>query len=72
VILGSFREDYDPASMLEHHPTWAVLPALREGRVHSIDPDLTLRAGPRVVEGAWAMARVLHPSLFDIEPPSRP
>ena len=64
VIVGTFGADYDPARLLSLHPTWDVVPAIRNGRVYSIDPDLILRPGPRLVDGAEALARLLHPSLF--------
>lgn len=61
VIVGAFGPDYDPARLLELHPTWDILPAVQNGRVYSLDPDLLLRPGPRLVDGAYALARVLHP-----------
>lgn len=38
-----------------------VLPAVREGRVRSVDGDLVHRPGPRIVEGLRALANALHP-----------
>ena len=64
VIFGSFGEDYDPARLLEHHPTWDIVPAVRDGRVYSLNPDLVLRPTPRLLEGIRQMARRLHPALF--------
>ncbi len=64
VIVGAFGEDYDPARLLELHPTWDIVPAIQNGRVYGMDPDLFLRPGPRLVDGAWRMAEKLHPSLF--------
>lgn len=43
---------------------WQVLPAVRAGRVRSLDGDLLHRPGPRIVEGLEAMARALHPDAF--------
>ena len=67
VIIGAFGEGYDPARLLELHPTWRVVPAVRDGRVYSLDGDLFQRPGPRLVEGARRMARLLHPDLFEGE-----
>ncbi len=67
VIVGAFGEDYDPARLLALHPTWTVVPAIRDGRVFSFAPDLFLRPGPRLVEGARRLAARLHPSLFAAE-----
>ena len=70
VIFGAFGEDYDPAKLLEEHPTWDIVPAVVNGRVYSLDPSLVLRPGPRLVEGTWHMAMKLHPALFIIPPPA--
>jgi iron complex transport system substrate-binding protein len=61
VIVGAWGEDFDPAELLRQHPTWRALPAVRDGRVHGLDPDLLLRPGPRLADGAEALARLLHP-----------
>jgi ABC-type Fe3+-hydroxamate transport system substrate-binding protein len=61
VIIGAFGTDYDPSRLLELHPAWKDVPAVRDGRVHSIDPDLVLRPGPRLVLGVEAIRRVLGP-----------
>ena len=68
VIVGAFGEDYDPARLVELHPTWTVVPAVQRGRVYSLDGALFQRPGPRLVEGAREMARLLHPDLLDGEP----
>lgn len=44
-------------------PFLRLLAAVREGRVGAVDPDLTHRPGPRVVEGLRALARLIHPEL---------
>ena len=63
VIVGAWGADYDPARLLELHPTWDVVPALQNGRVYSLPPSLLLRPGPRLVKGARRMAAHLHPEL---------
>ncbi len=59
IIVGAFGEDYDAQQLLALHPTWRDLPAVRAGRVYSLDPDLFLRPGPRLVEGARRLAQLL-------------
>ncbi len=61
VIIGAFGADYDPDRLLELHPSWDVVPAIQNDRVYSLNPNLLLRPGPRLVEGAWQMAHRLHP-----------
>jgi iron complex transport system substrate-binding protein len=70
VIIGAFGEDYDPSSLGEKHVTWNLVPAVRNRRVYSLDPDVILRPGPRLVEGAFRAAMMLHPDLFGAESPS--
>ncbi len=64
VIVGSFGQTYDPNQLVLLHPTWDIVPAVMDGRVFSVDGDLFLRPGPRLVTGAWQMARLLHPDLI--------
>lgn len=63
VILGAFAEDFTIERLLEHHPTWASLDAVKNGRVYSIPFPLILTPGPRNVEAAWEMARRAHAEL---------
>jgi iron complex transport system substrate-binding protein len=45
------------------------LPAVRNGRVYAVDANSYFaRPGPRVVEGAELLARLIHPELFTGEP----
>jgi iron complex transport system substrate-binding protein len=69
VIIGAFGPDYDPARLVGLHPTWRSVPAVEQGRVYSLDPDLVLRPGPRLVQGAYRMAELLHPEAFDTAAP---
>ena len=42
---------------------WAVIPAVRDGRVRSVEADLLHRLGPRIGEAAVALAVAIHPEL---------
>ena len=64
VILGAFAEDFSIGQLLEHHPTWASLDAVRYQRVYRIHYSLILTPGPQNVEAAWEMARVVHPEVI--------
>ena len=44
--------------------TLASVPAVRNRRVYSVVGDFVVVAGPRLAEGAEAIARVLHPEAF--------
>ncbi|MDE2732313.1 MAG: helical backbone metal receptor [Bacteroidota bacterium] len=63
IIVGPFGADFKPEHLLLHHPTWDVLGAVESGRVYALEASYFLRPGPRLVEGAWQLARVLHPNL---------
>jgi iron complex transport system substrate-binding protein len=45
------------------------LPAVRNNRVYAVDANAYFaRPGPRVVEGAELLAKLIHPELFDSKP----
>ena len=43
---------------------WAGLTAVKTGTIHPVNPDLTTRPGPRIVQGLQEMARAIHPERF--------
>jgi iron complex transport system substrate-binding protein len=43
---------------------FAGLPAIRAGRLYSVDGDLFHRFGPRAVDALEILARLLHPDSF--------
>jgi len=51
------------AESIRRSPRWRVLPAVRRGRVLVIDTALVYRPATRIGEGAWSLARLLHPQL---------
>ncbi len=60
VIVGAFDTDNPVEVLLQHHPSFDLLPAVENGRVFSIDSDLLFRPGPRIVQGTERLAAVLH------------
>ena len=63
IILARHGGDDTPLSRV----SWdrlATLPAVRAGRVHSVDGSSLHRYGPRVVDGLEMLARVIHPEAF--------
>lgn len=64
VIVVLAGADYDAARLVERHPAFATLPAVVNGRVYGMDPDLASRPGPRVADGLERLARLLHPEAF--------
>ena len=43
---------------------FASVPAIRAGRLHSVDLSILHRYGPSVVEGLDRLARIIHPEAF--------
>ena len=59
---GSARRD-------DSAPRFFELEAVRNGRVYAVDANsFFARPGPRVVEGAELLARLIHPEIFTGEP----
>lgn len=53
------------SQLLQASPVWQSLKAVREGRVHELDPAVYLQsAGPRVSQILDELPRLLHPSVF--------
>jgi iron complex transport system substrate-binding protein len=63
---GYYKEDTLRALSSARLPRgWSGLPAVREGRVWAVDATSYFsRPGPRVVEGAELLARLIHPDVF--------
>jgi len=49
---------------VQKRPGWDALSAIRNGKTYPFDDNLISRFGPRVVDGFEAMAKLLHPELF--------
>jgi len=51
--------------VLEEHPAWREMSAVKQGRISFIDGDLVSRPGPRIVQGLEEIAKIIHPELFE-------
>ncbi|MDA0683603.1 MAG: helical backbone metal receptor [Bacteroidetes bacterium] len=67
VIIGTFGDGFTIEDLLEHHPAWSSLDAVRLGRVYAVDGDSILRPGPRNVLAVEQMARLVFPEYFTTE-----
>ncbi|MEM6644990.1 MAG: helical backbone metal receptor [Bacteroidota bacterium] len=63
VILMSATPPYDPATLLAVQPSFTGLPAIQNGRVYAIHPDLLSRPGPRLLDGLAQLTSYLHPNV---------
>lgn len=52
------------AAIQERWKRLTSLPAVRAGRLHSVDGQLLHRYGPRIVDGLEQLARAIHPEAF--------
>jgi iron complex transport system substrate-binding protein len=59
IIIVAGKSDFTPDELLANHPSWDVIPAVRNNRVFSINPDLISRPGPRVIEGTERIAELV-------------
>ena len=64
VIMLS-GESMGPGSNTRVAPALRNSPAVRTGRLYSIDGELLTRPGPRLVDGLEQIARALHPDAFE-------
>ncbi len=63
VILTDAQYGVTPQQVVAR-PGWSVLPAVRDHHVYPINADIVSRPGPRLVDGLAAMAKLIHPRLF--------
>lgn len=64
VIVLSDHTAGESPEKVKARPGWAGVAAVKNDRVVTINPDLTNRPGPRVVEGLEALARAFYPEIF--------
>jgi iron complex transport system substrate-binding protein len=60
----------DEWTVIRHRPPWRDFPAVREGRVFTLESSLFHRPGPRLIDGVELMAALIHPRRcsFGAEP----
>ncbi|MET0626212.1 MAG: cobalamin-binding protein [Pyrinomonadaceae bacterium] len=70
---GYYKEDVLRALETARLPRgWAELPAVRQGNVWAVDATSYFsRPGPRVVEGAEILLRIIHPEIFGEPDPAQ-
>lgn len=72
VPCGYYKEDIVRQLENTRFPAdWREMPAVRNGQVWALDATSYFsRPGPRVVDGAEILARILHPEIFGAPDPS--
>lgn len=65
ILLGSALYGGVTPEAVAARPGWESLTAVKEGRVYAFDDNTVSRPGPRLVDGLEALAKLLHPELFE-------
>jgi iron complex transport system substrate-binding protein len=65
IMLGDAQWGGVTPEMVEARGGWDALTAVQEGKVYPFDDNLVSRPGPRMVDGLEALAKFLHPDLFE-------
>lgn len=63
ILLGDAMWGTTPESVLAR-PGWETVAAVQSASVFPIDDNLISRPGPRLVDGLEALAKLIHPELF--------
>jgi iron complex transport system substrate-binding protein len=63
IVLANHGTKSGPIAM-DRWQRLTSLPAIRNGRVHSVEGNLLHRYGPRLLDGLEQLARALHPEAF--------
>ncbi len=62
VLLATHDAVHSVEAMLDAYPEWKSLPAVTQGRVHLIDPNIVTRPGPRVMQAHRLLFEKIHSS----------
>ena len=64
ILLGDSVWGITPESLAEREG-WNTLSAVQSGNVLPFDDNLLARPGPRLIDGLEALARIIHPEVFE-------
>ncbi len=64
IVLGDSMWGATPESVLER-AGWESIEAVKSEQIFPIDDNLISRPGPRLVDGLEALAKILHPGVFE-------
>jgi iron complex transport system substrate-binding protein len=64
IVLGDANYGVT-VEMVKERPGWSVITAVKNGAIYPIDDILISRPGPRIIDGLEALARIIHPELFE-------
>lgn len=64
ILSGDDHGDRLSLEAVSKRPGWSVLPAVRAGRIATVEADCVNRGGPRLADAVEQIARILHPQAF--------
>jgi iron complex transport system substrate-binding protein len=64
ILPAEHGTAFTSPEVLEEHPVWREITAVKQGRICVIDGDLVDGYGPRIVQGLEEIAKIIHPELF--------
>jgi len=65
VILLADEDAGESPATVAARPGWGEISAVKNARVHVVDPDIVSRPGPRLVDALQTLARLLYPEQFE-------
>ena len=65
ILLGDYTWGGVTPEDVAARPGWQAIAAVQKGQVYPFDDNLVSRPGPRLVDGLEALAKLLHPELFE-------
>ena len=63
IIISTMLDQSSLQSEIDGWKRYSVLPAVRNGRIYAISPNIIARAGPRIIQGLEAMFKMIHPEV---------
>jgi len=64
ILPAEHGTAFTSPEVLEEHPAWREITAVKQDRIYIIDGDLVDGYGPRIVQGLEEIAKAIHPELF--------
>jgi iron complex transport system substrate-binding protein len=65
IILSSMESKRDYSTLIKMWEKWESIPAVKRNAIHIMDSNIVDRPTPRIAEGLEAMARIIHPEVFE-------
>jgi cobalamin transport system substrate-binding protein len=69
VYIATVGSQSTPGQIAQR-PGYSALTAVKQGHVYTIEDNLVVRPGPRIIEGLQQFAQMIHPELFGTPAPS--